>query len=410
MPTASSFPALGLYVHVPYCAALCPYCDFAKTANFTAEIQQRYLQQLVAHLRAWTAIPSLRSKYPRGFSSVFFGGGTPSLFADEYRPLFDVLTPLLQPGAEVSLEANPDDITAARLKVWQQLGVTRLSMGVQTFQPEGLRVLRRVHSAAAAHHAIAAALDVFPALNIDLIYGWPGQSMDAWKADLQIAIALGIRHLSLYSLTYEGRTPLGRQETRGVVQRASDDHLADLYAVACELLGAAGYLHEEVSNWSLPGAACQHNWLYWQDQSFVGIGAGAHGYLADPHGPGLRYAYGRSDRTFNQHALTSITDRPFDGPTLSSTFGVTVDQGRDLDAWLTELVGSGLRTRHGIALDAALHRCHLLFQPTPVLQHGLNTGLLSIEAGQLRLAPQEWFREAAWCVEFLGSVTPANIL
>ena len=393
----------GLYLHVPYCAALCPYCDFAKTANFTADIQQRYLTQLAAHLRAWTSLPMLKEACRHGFSSVFFGGGTPSLFAEEYRPLFAVIGPLLQQGAELSLEANPDDITAARLAIWRELGFNRLSMGVQTFQPEGLAVLKRLHSSAQARQAIDNARAAFPTLNIDLIYGWPGQTLNAWEADLAIAIAHGVPHLSLYSLTYEGRTPLARLALRGRIQRSGDDHLADLYSYACERLGAAGYHHEEVSNWSLPGAACQHNWLYWQDHSFVGIGAGAHGYLASPQGAGLRYAYDRSDRVFNHRPLVAAAGDQVDAPALAAAFGIIPDGERNLDAWLTELIGAGLRTRHGIALDAALKRCDLVLQPTPVLSEGLNRGLLVIEAGQVRLVPDEWFREAGWGVELLRS-------
>ena len=393
----------GLYLHVPYCAALCPYCDFAKTANFTADIQQRYLAQLAAHLRAWTTLPVLEQACRGGFSSVFFGGGTPSLFAEEYRPLFAEITPLLQQGAEVSLEANPDDISGARLATWRELGFNRLSMGVQTFQPEGLTVLKRLHSGALAQQAIDIASAAFPTLNIDLIYGWPGQTLAAWEADLAIAIAHGVPHLSLYSLTYEGRTPLARLALRGRIRQAGDDHLADLYSYACARLSAAGYHHEEVSNWSLPGAACQHNWLYWQDHSFIGIGAGAHGYLASPQGAGLRYAYDRSDRAFNKRPLAVAASASLDARTLVSAFGIIPDETRDLDAWLTELIGAGLRTRQGIALEAALKRCEMVLQPTPVLHEGINRGLLAMEAGQMRLVPDEWFREAGWGVELLRS-------
>ncbi len=404
---------MSLYLHIPYCRALCHYCDFAKTANFAPALPGAYVGHLRRHLVAWLSHPSVRPRVASGFITVFFGGGTPSLLGAEYAPLMDDLRPLLAPGCEVTFEANPDDVTADRLALWRSLGVNRLSLGVQTFEPAGLGTLRRIHGPAQAVAAIAAARAVFPNLNVDLIYGWPGQDLAAWRRDLRQVLALDVRHLSLYALTYEGRTPLARAAQRGKVTPAADEVLADLYAEAVDRLGAAGFDHEEVSNWAKPGASCRHNWVYWQDGAYLGIGAGAHGYLAEPDGPGLRYAYPRSDRTFLRHAPHASHELNATELPLGERFGVTVESERDQASWLTEVVAGGLRTTRGVAIGAALARTGKTFVPTPALQEALARSFISIDPLEgtsrvLRLSPGEWFREAGWAVEVLRScVDPA---
>ncbi len=405
----------GLYVHVPYCAALCHYCDFAKTANFAAEHTDRYLQQLTLHLGVWLE-ELARLGAPTQFTSVFFGGGTPSLFTAGYGPFFARLDGHLAAGCEVTLEANPDDVTAAHLKAWRALGVNRLSIGIQSFNDGGLRFLHRAHDSGQARRALELATAAMPGpgaggagVNADLIYGWAGQNEASWQCDIDTALDLGVQHLSLYNLTYETQTPLGRAVRRGALTPAGDEQLAGYYDTARLALAGRGLQHEEISNWALPGASCQHNWLYWSDRPFLGIGAGAHGYLPLPDlatsagsGWGVRYAYPRSDRAFMK-GLPTLGPAAALGPaSWLQRYGVVVEEERGADAWLTEYVGSGLRTCRGLDIPAIERRLGRRFRPTAQLQHGLAQGVLTLGSdGRLYLTPAEWFRENAWAVQVL---------
>ena len=407
----------GLYVHIPYCRALCHYCDFAKTANFGQREAELFFERLEEHTQGWLAVAQEEGLLRQGatpgearlFRSVFLGGGTPSLFSNGYTGFMQLVTPWLAPGAEVSLEANPDDVTAEALATWQGLGFTRLSMGVQTFKELGLKVMHRIHSGAQAESAVHQALRVFSNVNIDLIYGWPGQTLSDFADDLGRAVGLGIPHLSLYTLTFESRTPLGRAALRGKVDMQSDEHLAAMYDLACEMLGNAGYLHEEVSNWALPGSSCAHNWLYWDDAPFIGIGPGAHGYLPSSGTEGVRYFYPRSDRMFLKQSLAHLDSSHHVGmDSLSKVFGVEVETDRDLEVWFTEYVGSSLRTCRGTSLSRIEQRLGRKFAPTAALETALTQGLCHMtksSSGEERIifTPPEWYREVAWAVELLGS-------
>jgi oxygen-independent coproporphyrinogen-3 oxidase len=320
-----------------------------------------------------------------------------------------LVRPWLAVGAEVSLEANPDDVTGEALATWRELGFTRLSMGVQTFAERGLKLMQRIHQGPQAEDAIGRALGVFPNLNIDLIYGWPGQSLEDFAEDLRRAVRLKVPHLSLYTLTFESRTPLGRAAHRGKVDMQTDDQLAAMYDLACEVLGAAGYVHEEVSNWALPGTSCAHNWLYWDDAPFIGVGPGAHGYLSSVGPAGVRYAYPRSDRMFiKQGVLRDQPCSPLDGDSLAKTFGVEIEADRDLEVWFMEYVGASLRTCRGTSLSRIGARLGRPFAPTPALQSALAQGLCRLNTSptgdeRIVFTPAEWYREVAWAVELLGS-------
>lgn len=378
----------GLYLHVPYCSAICHYCDFAKTANFTPDVARSYLEALQRHTAAWFTADAAGTK-PRweSFGTVFFGGGTPSLFKEELEPLFQSLRDRLACGAEVTLEANPEDVTDAALAVWRRLGVTRLSIGVQTLDPDGLAFMHRTHDGAAALAAIARARQAIGNVNADLIYGWPQQDARGWAADIDAVVAAGATHLSLYNLTYEKRTPIGRAADRGRLAPQEDETLASRYEEAVARLAHHGFIHDEVSNWSLPGHTCKHNWLYWQDGAYLGVGAGAHGYMPEDLGPGQRFAYARNDRGF-LHADA----RP------------QFDTGRNGAVWLTEYIGASLRTSAGVELARVARKSGVTLQASPVLQEGLDRGYLQLRGGHLVLAAAEWFRETAWCVEVLRSL------
>jgi len=386
-------------VHIPFCSYLCHYCDFAKTALFDQALIQGYFRRLQQDLELWLTFITAQDPDFR-FDSIFLGGGTPGLFAREYEALAALWTPWLRPGAEVSLEANPDNITPEALRTWRGLGWNRLSLGVQSFQTSGLQALTRQHGVEVSRRAIDTALAEFPNLNIDLIYGWPGQSQELWSLDLNNAVAMGLPHLSLYTLTYESRTPIGRRQQRGLIRAADDEELFSYYRMAQEQLLNAGFEQEEVSNWSRPGFSCQHNWLYWQDQGFLAIGSGATGYIPAATGAGIRYRISGDMRAYARGGTDGAGNAPGSIEDMIALTAGQVEQERDTDAWILEYVGSSLRTRRGVDVQSIGAKTGRVFRPRPALQEGLKQGILSLKDERfIVVTPEEWFRETSWSVE-----------
>jgi oxygen-independent coproporphyrinogen-3 oxidase len=306
------------------------------------------------------------------------------------------------------LECNPKNISAPVLEIWKGLGINRLSIGVQTLHGKGLQLLTRDHDASAALRALELSSHVIPNVNMDLIYGWPGQTQDDWKSDLTQLVASGVPHASLYSLTFEERTPFGRMAKRGRMFPEPDETFARAYEVAREVLGKAGFEHDEVSNWARPGFTCRHNWLYWDFKPFMGIGAGAHGFLPIGRSDegeidiGIRYAFSRDVRTY----LRRIHDRNVDGVSsrveMLQSLGAEVD-GRDKESALIEYVGGTLRTRHGVDLAIAEKIAGREFVPRPAIAQALKQKIAWRDGTRLRFDPSEWFRENSWASELLLS-------
>lgn len=392
----------GLYLHIPFCSQICHYCDFAKTALYDDSLINQYFGRLRRDLQNMLAYYTLTIPDFK-ISSVFLGGGTPGLFAIEYEELVKLWAPFLTPTAEVSLEANPDNVTAEALGIWRDLGWNRLSIGVQSFQAEGLKFLTREHDAKVTVLALERALRYFPNLNIDLIYGWEGQSDEKWRADLSQALSIGVPHLSLYTLTYEPRTPIGRRQLRGLIPEAGDDILYQRYHIARDLLSSHGFEHDEVSNWCRPEYSCHHNWLYWQDQGFIGLGAGATGYHPDSAGPGIRYRIHPDLRGYLRRESISKAENITPESQISSIvghIGGQIEEERDKESWLFEYVGSSLRSSRGTDLQRIYRKTGWEWRPRPTVARGLDQGQLILKDGQyLILTPEEWFRETAWSVE-----------
>ncbi|WP_184715627.1 radical SAM family heme chaperone HemW [Caulobacter sp.] len=277
-------PPLGVYVHWPYCARICPYCDFnvVRDRGRTDE-QQALADAIVADLEAQRALTGERE-----LLSIFFGGGTPSLMApDQVARVIETAKRLWSPVAdlEISLEANPTDAEAGRFDALAAAGIQRLSLGVQALDDASLKALGRNHDAGAARRAIAAATKAFPRLSIDLIYARPGQTDAAWRAELSEAIALGPEHVSPYQLTIEHGTAFDRAVGRGTLVVPDEDLAATLFETTQELLEAAGFDAYEVSNHARGEAArSRHNLVYWRGCDYVGAGPGAHGRLNLPEG------------------------------------------------------------------------------------------------------------------------------
>jgi len=266
----------GLYVHVPFCLTRCGYCDFNAYAGL-GHLASRYVEALEAEAGLWA-----EEWRTERFGSVFLGGGTPTTLDHDdlarllagLRRRFDV-----EPAAEVTIEANPDTIDAAKLTALREAGYTRLSMGAQSFDQQVLDALERVHRPASVRRAFAAARAAgHTNVNLDLIYGANGETLASWRRTLEETIALHPEHVSAYALTIEPATLLGRKVQAGLVPGPEPDLQADMFDIACELLGEAGYGHYEVSNWALSGFECRHNLGYWRKQPYLGLGAGAHSY------------------------------------------------------------------------------------------------------------------------------------
>lgn len=282
-PAAADSPA-AVYIHIPFCTHICPYCDF----NTYAQQQSLIPRYLAAVEREIVGTAPLLDK--RKVATVFVGGGTPSLLSPkQVAQLIDVCRSSLDlaANAEITLEANPNNVDEPYFVGILAAGVNRLSIGAQTLSPRGLRTLGRLHEAVDVGNALAASRRAgFANVSVDLIFGWPGQTLESWRADL--AAILGATHggivpdhLSLYSLIVEPGTAMADAVARGILTPVDDDASADFYELAIDRLDAAGWLHYEIANWaSAPAFVSRHNRVYWRNGDYLGIGAGAHGHVA----------------------------------------------------------------------------------------------------------------------------------
>ena len=267
-------PPLSLYVHIPWCLRKCPYCDFNSHEKRGEVPEAQYVDALLADVES-----SFTRVYGRRVHTIFIGGGTPSLFSPEAidRLLVGLRTRLpLDTEAEITMEANPGTFEAARFRGFRDAGVNRLSIGVQSFDDVKLAALGRVHGADEARRALAAALEIFPSVNADLMYGLPRQTLEEALRDIDEAIAIGPAHISAYHLTLEPDTNFHRFPP----ELPDDEVSADMQERIEERLAAAGYGHYETSAFARPGQRARHNLNYWTFGDYLGIGAGAHGKLS----------------------------------------------------------------------------------------------------------------------------------
>lgn len=276
MSDAASKAGFGVYVHWPFCAAKCPYCDF--NSHVRREIDQdRWRAALVR------ALESEAARMPaRTVDTIFFGGGTPSLMPPEtVAAVIETIERLwgMKPNAEITLEANPTSVEAGRFRGYGDAGVNRVSMGVQALNDPDLKALGRMHSVAEARAAFDIARSVFDRVSFDLIYARMGQTVETWRDELRDALDMAVDHLSLYQLTIEAGTRFADLYRLGKLVTPSDDSAAAMYDVTQEVCEAAGMPAYEVSNHAAPGAESRHNLIYWRYGDYVGVGPGAHGRL-----------------------------------------------------------------------------------------------------------------------------------
>lgn len=269
--------ALGLYIHIPFCETKCGYCNFNTYAQLEPLIPP-LIRALCKEIQLW----GKQLDSPE-VATIFFGGGTPSWIpSDEIARVLDIARKAFQirPNAEITAEANPSDITSTSLSAWHNAGINRISMGIQSFDDQSLRLLTRRHTAAEAIEAYTMVRNApFVSSSLDLIFGLPKQTVPQWGETIETAIHLHPPHISMYALTLEEGTPLWAGVQRGEIPEPDPDLAADMYELAERAFATAGYEHYEISNWAKPGHASQHNLTYWRNEPFLGVGPGAHSSL-----------------------------------------------------------------------------------------------------------------------------------
>jgi len=355
-----------LYVHVPFCARRCSYCDFAIAVR--RDVPSAAYTDAV--LREWAVWQSheIWAESP-GVESVYFGGGTPSRLESEAiaRTIERIAADRpVAAGAEVTLEANPDDVTGPAARGWKAAGINRVSLGGQSFDPAVLRWMHRTHSAAQTGAAVETLRDAgIPELSLDLIFGLPAALARDWSTDLERALALGPDHLSLYGLTVEDHTPLARWTARGEVAPVNENRYAAEFLQADAILGRAGYEHYEVYNSSLPGRRARHNSAYWRRAPFIGIGPSAHSAW------GANRRWNLREWVAYQRAMTA-GESPVAG----------TEQLDDAAVELEEIY-LGLRTREGVPGDRL---------PPETSAAWIEAGWATASEGAVRLTAEGWLR------------------
>lgn len=362
----------GVYFHIPFCRHKCLYCNFFSVADF------RRREQVVAAMRSELSARA-EGWSDREVKTVYFGGGTPSLLpAEDISALLDGVKRSLQilPDAEITLEANPDDITAEKASRWLSAGINRISIGVQSFDDMALAFMERRHTGADAVRAVERLRKAgFGNITIDLIYGIPGRDDKALERDVETALALGVEHISAYALTVEKGTALDVRIGRGRLPAPNDEEAARQYFQVVDRLETAGFQRYEVSNFARPGYRSRHNSAYWSGDAYLGIGPSAHSFD------------GRRLRRWNEASIAKYLDGsqidhiPYGEETLSHL---------DLR---NEMVMTSLRTAEGLSLDIFKSRFgdEALESLLALARKYIEQGLAEISEGHLRITRTGWF-------------------
>ena len=380
----------GVYVHIPFCSHICPYCDFNTYSGQSARIPS-YVEAVKRETSFWA-----RQFDGRIAGSIFVGGGTPSLLSPDQiehvlgscRSAFDVA-----PDAEITIEANPNDVDESYCSELLDSGVNRLSIGAQTLDRRGLRVLGRLHEADHVARAAGAARRAgFENVSLDFIYGWPGQTIERWRSDLSQILAGDVGgsppdHLSLYGLIVEPGTPMADAVYRGILAPVDDDTAADFFELAMSMLAEAGWLHYEIANWSATAeSASRHNAVYWRNGDYAGIGAGAHGHVdrrRTMNQPSIRRYIDILER--GQSPVTNVEE--LDERT---AMGETMMLG--LRLLLDGVSAPAFGARHGVSIDD---------QFSPQIARLTSLGLLEADDRTVRLTRRGVLLANSVCAEFL---------
>jgi oxygen-independent coproporphyrinogen-3 oxidase len=381
---------IGIYIHIPFCTHICPYCDFNTYANQASRIP-RYVEAASREIGLWSSRFTHRTA-----ASIFVGGGTPSLLAPHQigaliaacRDHFDVAA-----DAEVTIESNPNDLSEQYCVDLVEAGVNRLSIGAQTLDRRGLRVLGRLHEASQVDAAMAAARAAgFANVSLDFIYGWPGQTMEQWRSDIEAVLQGDVGgsrpdHLSLYGLIVEPGTPMADAVQRGIVFPVDDDLSADYYELAIDRLATAGWHHYEISNWSAEHKkASVHNAVYWRNGEYAGIGAGAHGHVG-------------GNRIMNQPSPGRYIEAMLSGKSPTTNVEAIAE-----NTAMSETMMLGLRLlESGVSVKAFAdrHGIPLMEQFGAQIRKFVSLGLLSFDSERVRLTARGALLANSVCAEFL---------
>jgi len=359
---------IALYIHVPFCLRKCRYCSFVSYAGRERQIHL-YVESVIRELEK-------RSRSER-ICSLYLGGGTPSLLpAGDIGKLLAAVDNLfsLDKAAEITIEANPGTLNERYLREIRQIGVNRLSLGIQSFKDNELKILGRIHTAEEAAAAVHSARNAgFDNLNLDLIYGLPGQTETDWRYTLGKAISLAPEHFSLYALTLECNAPLQLMINAGSLPAIDADLSAGLYELAEDFLSAYGYRHYEISNWAKPGRQCRHNLVYWKNLPYLGVGVAAHSFIG-------------GHRLANTANLDTYLNKFSAGKTLTPEF----DEAIGSELALAETVILGLRLGEGINAGDIMYRFHVDIRDRyrRQIDEMVVAGLLEQADGHLCLTPR----------------------
>lgn len=370
-----SLPPLSLYIHVPWCVRKCPYCDFnshaISTGELPAELEQAYLSALEQDL-----ISVLPSVWGRAIHTVFIGGGTPSLLsAHALDRMMMILRNLfnLAPNTEVTMEANPGTVESSRFMDYAASGVTRLSLGIQSFDDDSLQRLGRIHNSDQAKQAIDMAQKAFQRVNLDLMYALPYQTLASCQQDIQTALSFGTEHLSLYNLTMEPNTVFAKYPPEGL---PDDDLAGDLQDLLIEMTAQAGFEQYEVSAYARHQAYCQHNLNYWEFGDYIGVGPGAHGKISS-HNQIVRTARLKNPESWMQKVMT--------GEHIAETRQLSVQE------LPFEFMLNALRLRQGVPTHYFSEHCGVnLSVMTPMIEQAVAKGLLDENPSRLQATELGW--------------------
>ena len=372
-------PVRSVYVHAPFCARRCAYCDFAVSVRRTGDTEG-WLEAIGAEWRFLGEEGLFR--VGERLDTLYVGGGTPSLLGPEAMEGLAAIVGearLTDPGLEWTAEANPESMTAEVAEGWARAGVNRISLGVQTFHDPALRWMGRLHGPDGPLRALAAVRDAgIENVSVDLIFGLPATVGRSWTEDLERVLELDVPHVSLYGLTVEEGTPLGRAVREGRESPADEERYRQEFLQAVRVLTAAGYVHYEVSNFARPGAESRHNQVYWSERAYVGLGNGAHSYA-----PPVRRWNMRAWERYREEVVAGRSPE-------DSRETVDHDASSLEEAWLA------LRTRTGVPLPPSGS------ERRPVVDRWLEDGLAVLEDGRVRLTAEGWLLLDTLAVELAG--------